>query len=108
MPATQLVTHRYILKVGVDRGKTPGGGDRLTEGGVYASGRFEYLFRQGIDVGALQFSEGPVIENQLNDLMLWSELRQHLFVGFVLSGLSLLRFFNQLHPVKKHFAQLFG
>ena len=94
-----------ILQVRVAAGKSPGGSNRLVEGGMHPACFRMYQAGQLFHIGGLQLAQVAVDEHCLGQLMK-GELFKHLDIGGIAClGLAAMR---QLELVKEYLSQLPG
>ena len=88
---TALVgSHGNVLQVRIRTRQTPRHGDGLTEGRVHAAVLRVDHARELVEIGALELRETTVLENELRQRIVESELRQHLLVRRRRAGTRLL------------------
>ena len=105
---TELGADRNVLEVGVAAGEPASGRDGLVEVRMHPAGFRLDQKRQGFDVGAAQFAEGAVLQQQWHYGMVGFQFFEHRCIGTP-TGFGFAGFLAiQLEGVEKQLSQLFG
>ncbi len=97
---------RDVLQVRVGGRDAAGGGHRLVERGVDASGLGVHELGQCVHVGRLELLDGPVLQDLAGELVDEGQLLQHVLRGGGGPGLGRLLAGLQAQPVEEHFPEL--
>ena len=76
-----LGAHGNVLQVGVAAAQAPSGRHCLVEIGVHPPGFRLHQLRQGVDVGALELAEHPVLQHQWHHRVVVAEFLKHGGIG---------------------------
>ncbi len=96
-----------VLQIGIVGGQPPGHGHGLGVVGMHPAGvRVDHL-RQLLGVGALEFGQAAVVENDARQRVIFGQLFQHFLVGGRGTGGGLF-LHRQLQAVEQDFADLLG
>ena len=95
-----------ILEIGILRIEPARGGGGLLVSGVNAPGFLPDRRGKGVGVSRFELRGGSVIEQALDNFVVWREIDQRLFIGGILSRLGLFRGIDQLEILEKDFAEL--